>query len=999
MVVARNLNRQSSFGSGEFSPRTLGRTDLPQYASGMSQMSNWVVNPQGSATRRPGFKLEQTAKTQAIVTFTEQTNPKNFALNDVCWTGSQFVAVGGADGTDAYIATSTDGVTWTERTNPKNFALNAVCWTGSLLVAVGNADGTDAYIITSTDGITWTERTNPKNFALYDVIWTGSILVAVGAADGTDAYIVTSSNGTSWAEKSNPKNFALNGVVWNGSLLAAVGAADGTDAYIATSPDGTTWTEQTNVKNVQLNAICWTGTLLVAVGDDTGATGPYITTSADGETWAERRVDNPLGFNLYDILWTGSVLLAVGEATGTAAFLLTSYDGINWPTEITNPKNFDLNGICWNGSLLVAVGAPDGTNSYMVTSPGDTALRRLETFVGSTGSPYLMELGQTYLRFIRDGAYIGTSPGTTYEITTPWNSQDVADLQFTQANDVMFVSHPNYPVYRLTRTSENVFSLINMMDYTTPTTNRNSSTYKFWDGPYLDENNTVTTLSLNTTGTGSKTLTASSSLFASTDVGRLVRIKGASVWGWGIITAYSTATSVTIYMVEDPNIATAVTRWSLGAWSATTGYPKAVTFFQQRLVFANTKAEPMRVWASVIAAFDEFKPTELDDTALADNAVFFTIASRRMLPIQWLEAGKELYAGTRGGVFRIDASEGYNEITPRNLRIRQASSFGADNTLPVAVGDVVLYVQQGGRIVRALTPTSDAGTLDQPDLTLISEHMGATGVKQMVFGSVPHSVVWARRADGLLIGLSFNPLTRILGWHSHQLPGSLTGFDYPKVLSMTILPVDGHDQLWVVVRRTVNNAYIETIESMALPFDSTIDNQVDALYLDSATYYNGVSTTSITGLSHLEGESVYAYADGMTQGPFTVASGAITLTTAATVVWTGFDYSALSDFETLPVKASKDAVNAKVRIISTMVEFLDTNGFKIGLDAAGLEEISPSLQPDTWTTGTIKPLVTGDREHIIPGQTETRATVLMRPNGPLPATVTGLAHVIEFDHV
>ncbi|MHB1099831.1 MAG: hypothetical protein ACYCZR_09790, partial [Burkholderiales bacterium] len=138
------------------------------------------------------------ASSPDAVTWTTRTPTiaKNIGLNAVVWGSdlSLFVAVGDADGTDAYVLTSPDGVVWTERSNPKNFALNSVIWTGKQFLACGNADGTDAYIITSLNGVTWTEVANPKNFALNSAAWDGTRYVLVGAADGTDAYIITSTD-------------------------------------------------------------------------------------------------------------------------------------------------------------------------------------------------------------------------------------------------------------------------------------------------------------------------------------------------------------------------------------------------------------------------------------------------------------------------------------------------------------------------------------------------------------------------------------------------------------------------------------------------------------------------------------------------------------------------------------------------------------------------------------------------------------------------------------
>jgi hypothetical protein len=102
------------------------------------------------------------------------------------------VAVGVADGTDAYLITSPDGITWTERTNPKNSTLLSLAFGSGVFVAVGATDVTDAYLVTSPDGITWTERSNPKNFSLYAVTYVTNVFVAVGNQDGADAYILTS---------------------------------------------------------------------------------------------------------------------------------------------------------------------------------------------------------------------------------------------------------------------------------------------------------------------------------------------------------------------------------------------------------------------------------------------------------------------------------------------------------------------------------------------------------------------------------------------------------------------------------------------------------------------------------------------------------------------------------------------------------------------------------------------------------------------------------------
>ena len=47
---------QASFSSGEISPLLHARVDLARYATGLAELKNMIVLPQGGITRRPGFK-------------------------------------------------------------------------------------------------------------------------------------------------------------------------------------------------------------------------------------------------------------------------------------------------------------------------------------------------------------------------------------------------------------------------------------------------------------------------------------------------------------------------------------------------------------------------------------------------------------------------------------------------------------------------------------------------------------------------------------------------------------------------------------------------------------------------------------------------------------------------------------------------------------------------------------------------------------------------------
>jgi hypothetical protein len=135
------------------------------------------------------------------ITWTNHTNPRDTNLTAVASNGRGLVIAVGAynfDTENAYIIGSSDGgITWEELEHQSQAAstqLNGICWNGSIFVAVGNWNGTntDAFIATSADGLVWSEKPNPRQSSLTAVCWNGNAFVAVGSTDGTDAYIIKS---------------------------------------------------------------------------------------------------------------------------------------------------------------------------------------------------------------------------------------------------------------------------------------------------------------------------------------------------------------------------------------------------------------------------------------------------------------------------------------------------------------------------------------------------------------------------------------------------------------------------------------------------------------------------------------------------------------------------------------------------------------------------------------------------------------------------------------
>jgi len=144
--------------------------------------------------------------------------------------------------------------------------------------------------------------------------------------------------------------------------------------------------------------------------------------------------------------------------------------------------------------------------------------------------------------------------------------------------------------------------------------------------------------------------------------------------------------------------------------------------------------------------------------------------------------------------------------------------------------------------------------------------------------------------------------------------------------------------------------------------------------------------TSVSGLSHLEGEVVQVLTEGSTHPDRTVASGAITLASGFTHVHVGLSY--ISDAETLRQEAgAKDgtAQGKLQRITRVILRFFQTLGGTVGPDVTSLDTIVFREGGDAMDTAT--PLFTGDVEIEWDAEYSTEAYVFLRQEQPLPMTL------------
>ncbi len=586
----------------------------------------------------------------------------------------------------------------------------------------------------------------------------------------------------------------------------------------------------------------------------------------------------------------------------------------------------------------------------------------------------------------KDGTNINSSSFTTYtsggvankvfEITTPYTTAQLFDLKFAQSADVMYITHPSHEVEKLSRTAHTSWTLTDV---------------DFTNGPYMDANITTTTLNpaSHTVGTGVAVVASavtginSGSGFLSTDVGRLLQFGT----GYGKITAVTDTLNITITIIEDLGSSTASANWSLGSFSDTTGHPSCVTFFEQRLVFAGTTSQPQTIFFSKSGDYENMD-ANIGGTVADDDAIIYTIASNQVNAIRFMTATRTLIIGTAGGEFTVSGGGTDNAITPTNILIKKQSNHGAANVDAIAVGNATLFLQRAKRKIRELAYNFDVDGYIAPDMTILAEHISEGGLTQMAYQQEPNQVVYAVRSDGELIGLTYQREQQVTAWHRHIFGGAF-GSGKAVCESVAVIPTDDTEyEVYVIIKRTINGAtrrFVEYINN----FDFTETDNTTFNFLDSALAYSGSAVTTISGLDHLEGQTVSILANGATHPDKTVSNGSITLDRSSTNVKVGLSYSSILQTMRLDAGSQNGTSQGKTkRIYEITIRLYESVGVEVGESLDNMERIPFRTSSDPMDQGI--PPFTGDKAVEFRGNYDTDGFIFVRQTQPLPLTILSL---------
>lgn len=259
-------------------------------------------------------------------------------------------------------------------------------------------------------------------------------------------------------------------------------------------------------------------------------------------------------------------------------------------------------------------------------------------------------------------------------------------------------------------------------------------------------------------------------------------------------------------------------------------YPGAVSYFEQRRVFAGTLAKPHNLWTTRSG----------DESAMSysiplrdDDRIAIRLAARDFERILHIVPILDLVLLTSGGEWRL-TSVNSDAITPTTVAAKPQAGIGANHVRPIVVNNSILYAAaRGGHIREMGYRFQDSGYVTG-DLSLRAPHLfdGYT-IVDSAYSKSPYPIVWFVSSSGDLLGITYVPDQQVGGWHHHDTQGG--AFE-----SCCVVQEGAEDHLYVVV----NRGGTRYIERMA---DWFVTSRADRFCVDSGLSYDGrAQATGIT---------------------------------------------------------------------------------------------------------------------------------------------------------
>ncbi|QNQ08291.1 hypothetical protein [Sphingomonas alpina] len=576
-----------------------------------------------------------------------------------------------------------------------------------------------------------------------------------------------------------------------------------------------------------------------------------------------------------------------------------------------------------------------------------------------------------------------------YRTGSPYNGNELAEIDFEQSADTMYLAHLDHAPTKLVRTNHADWTFSSIAFEPTlpkPTglgvTRVTDNSVTSGDGYFAQPATYVVTAVNDVSGVESRpstSVTTSNDLTLKRNYNSLSWIGATGASRYRVFKAdntqeYGYIGTTTSLNFTDDNIGPDYSDGppvSQNPFELKGNWPSTVTFIDQRLLWGRTSNHPNAVYGSRSGSFENM---DISRPLKASDALSFALVAGRVNAVNQLVSMNSLLALTSDSIFKIEGGQsGY--ISATDFVVRRQNGRGSSRLSPLVVDSVCFYQTSVGNGVRTLGYQFQTDSIDSNDVTIFSPHLfRGFDIRAWAYAQEPRSIVWAVRNDGKLLCFTWEQEQQVWGWTLCETDG--------LVESVCVVSEGAEDRLYLTVRR--NGKLL--IERIAATRWAEVE---DCCFLDSAvTYQFETPATVLRNLDHLEGKAISALADGNVVSGLTVTGGVVTLPFKATKVTAGLPYSATIETLPLAVQGQGGWTVAKVQSqAKAVIRVIDSRGLKTGPTDATLEPLRGRTRE---RPGQANALQTGLLETYLRPDLNGGARVVVRSDDPLPMTVSAI---------
>jgi len=554
---------------------------------------------------------------------------------------------------------------------------------------------------------------------------------------------------------------------------------------------------------------------------------------------------------------------------------------------------------------------------------------RLEQFSFNTEQNYLIVFTTLRMQVYKDGVLQTNINGSGLDyLSTPWTLAQVKEFDYIQSADTIIITHPSVEPKLIQRTSDTEWVIsaapltnlpqFDFNDASSPTPVNEVQTIKFTnanDGDrfklslegilteeiVLNRSSTAATeesisqalLELPITGNSGITVAFQS---ASPDIYRIT-FSGESANDWDELSGTPIFTKSTDFEVISNTLAEGTSRKE-DVWSVTRGWPNTCTFHESRLWFGGSLSRPSTLWASRTNDLFNFDAGRARD----DEGIDVTLFTDQVNAITSIISNRSLQVFTTGAEFYVPESP----VTPSNIVVKPQTNLGSKRVRPVSLEGFTLFLQRTGKALYQFRFLDEFQSNESRSLSILAPHLINDPLQMAVSrgsSETDANYVYLVGSDGNITVFNTQALEGVQSFTRWITQG--------EVVSAAVV----NDALNAITKRSIGggDAYYVEVADNTLNTDSSV--------------YSVVNSDTLTGLDHLEGETVKVKADGAVQSDEIVVGGEIKIGREAVSIEAGLEYQ--PRIETMPFNTNlNNGPNAaqKKRIMRCAIQVFESNG-------------------------------------------------------------------------